>query len=801
MFTETSKGSFWRFPLDYLQQTLPSEFDSELMGTVRAYSYETDRLDDYKFIDFLHHCPEFIPATGAINYPLLKRFLEQGSPVDYAGSFGALRAVGAPRHGDTRYKITNAMNMFEKCKMNWSQNNFGEICNRMHMFINHLDRHRPHEATPVCCIGEMDEYHMPTDKLRYYGQNFAERMFECLTAAELIEFKKCVVDIMKANSGDVALVLDELTRQLNANANALDVIGNTGVPGPIITLINDYDTDLAAVAAGAGAAVAPVSGYGTVPIMYFYWSQGDDADLPIRHLSFRYITLLKKLVGHFETLTDNHVASNLHVFPSHIDLTNAVDHELHIKKLTIFHHLLILPQYKFAFLENLGGAPAWDSRMLPLATPMPYPDTDPIPVRAGAPADFNSTYDGMLRYHGTLDADSYMIYTSILASGERPRNLYGHFTRESGRPDIAPIDKLIEQRRVLYDEEPVFAERLHPVILQHMLFNLQDNRFFADRWGLSFREMELAEGIGFRALLLDMINTREFDVQHSVNRAIPFSGMVLRGDELQRTMSIPVVANGSVGKFFYDKDYKFISFDQNTQQYNIMSFAQFAPIVTDNKKFFIAENAWGGEALGGKGRHYINEDTDITPDNEQRWRDLTSKIGYGDRLLNHCNVPVLQSLRTGLETIYQTAIDRRGWFSPDDFIGLYEHDDAFRNRDDVMYDNCLFANFIYRFPNIAFPRNANNAYSFQDKANRYRINNICCETTTIVYDHFSSTKTREIKSSHAWGDQKAGSIKRETGIVGPDYLNDDSKARHEDSIQRKRKLHDITDSDYQIVFQ
>ena len=781
MFTETSKGSFWRFSLDYIDQTLPIEFNSELMNTVRAYSYETDRLDAYRFIDFLRHCPEFIPSTGAINYPLLKRFLVRSSPIDYTASF---RPDGAGAR-QTRFKVSNAMNMFDKCKMNWSNDTFVNICNRMHMFINHLDRNNLHVATPVCCIGEIDEYHMPTDKLRYYGQNFTQRLFECLTAEEVYNFKRCIAEITKLNSGDMGPVIDLLHGQLQNDNRLFDDDEHNGTYIAIVALITAYDAD--------NTRVRPV-GCLTIPTMYELFTHGEVPE-QIANLSFRYISILLKLIRHFDTLTDNHVASTINGVPSffEIDPGDLLESNV-LKKLIMFHHLLIFPQYQFYFFEhNFGGAHDHFRRILPLVLM-----DDKVMIVNHLNSRF--TYDGTLNYNRNNAPDRLNIENSILGGGERMRRVYDAVAMESIDENKAPIDKLIDMRKRYFDDEENIDNKIHPAVLQHALFNLGKNRFFNDRWSESFM-METTDAIGFRALLLDMVNLREFERQTAVNRAIPFSGTVLRGDELQRTMSMPVVANGDVGTFFYDDKYKFISFDQGTQQYTIMTYAQFAPIVTDNQKFFIAEHAWGGEPLGGKGRHYINEDTDVTPDNEQRWSDITSKIGYGDRLGFFCNVPVLQSLRSGLVKIYHTALDRRGWFNIDDFIGLYEQEDGFAPRDDVMYDNCLFANFIYRFPTISFPRNQTNMYSFQDKASRCRVNNICCETTTIVYDHFSKTKTREIKSSHAWGDQKAGSIKRETGIIGPYYMNDETKDKHEDSIQRKRKLHDITDSDYHIIFQ
>ena len=810
MFTETAKGSFWRFPLCYLEQTLPDEFNSELMGTVKTYSYETDRLDSHRFIDFLRHCPEFVPATGAINYPLLKRFLERGSPIDYAGSY---RVAGAPA---TRYKRSNALNMFDKCKVEWSQDNFKTMCNRMHMFINHLDDANLHEATPVCCIGEIDEYHMPTDSLMYYGQNFAARLFECLTSAEVIEFKACISDITRNNSGDVQPWIDELVAA--AAGFAVANINEYGVPTAMINSVEAFeDAEInlknakrrlaSAQVAGVGAAPATVTraqdvlnalavpyGRATIPIMYSLWALDDNEYRPFQHLSFRYITLLKKLLAHFETLTDNHVACDINNFPSHIavDDVNAVD-PIIFKKLVTFHHLLVQPGNRFYVLRNVAGV----VRILPVVTRV----TDAfVPTANTADAE---KYDGMLAYlypaGGPYPAAS-TVTSGILGRSGNVRAAYLNLIAVNGLATKSKIDKLIDERKRYYDDELDIARKIHPVALQHMLFNLDKNPSFAARLKRSF-QLETMESIGFRALLFDMVNLREFEKQHTVNRAMPFSGLVLRGDELQRTMSIPVVANGSVGNFFYDPNYKFISFDQGTQTYNIMTYAQYAPIITDNKKFFVAENAWGGEAMGGKGSHYFNEDTDVTPDNEQMWSDLVSRIGHGDKLGYFSNVPVLQSLRAGIERTYQTALDRRGYFHEDDFIGLYEYDDGFRPRTDLMYDNCLFANFVYRFPTIVFPRNAMNAYSFQDKANKYRVNNICGETTTVVYDHFSRTKTRKIKSAHAWGDQEAGSFRRETGIVGPDYLNDDAKTRHEDSILRKRKLNEIMDTDHQVVFE
>lgn len=817
MYTVDSKGSMWRFPVNnYIDNVPPEKFEYDAMTTVKTYSYDTDRHDDHNFLTFLENCQEFNrldggraagSRAGEINYELLIQFFKDESGFDFT--------MQVP----TRSNVRNA---FSKANVAIDSKNEFDRMRDLHQFLYIKDRTRMHEAYPVRCWGEVDRYHMPAEKLVYYYKNLERRIFDVLTAAELDNFR---------------LGLKVMDYMYSAAATSVEpqlaAIGGGG--GAAAYFINQYGFRyVAGAGTGADFTANPTDIGGLGSIVAFLSILNNESPFSGNtaiggnrnsRLTFNgtslttvargYINALQKIVKRFVQLTNNHIGVDISLLPTYYDLTAATRLTPEFQRLIVFHHLIIRPEH-IPVIDTTVAA----NRVLTIFAKA----NEAVTLAAGAVAGMgrakytnaDATNLGITQ-HEALNAKD--INTSIINSylfgsrgGRMAAFLQANFDREHATfpysaayaavvpahpPRTKVIDRLVEHRERL---ENLGVDEIHPVSLQHIVHDLYQNSAFRSGWDDSFTRPDTM-AIAQRAFLLDMIDLKEFEQQRETNRPQPLSGLVLRGDETQLMMSVPIIAAGAVGFFYYDKDFKFTSFDPNTQTYVVQMYAQFAPVVADWTKFFIAENAFGGRALGGKGRFYVNELQKInitkSPDDDEAWNLIIRRIGHGAELGSYCCVPVLQSLKSGLQRVYRTWVDRRGRVFAGDFAGRYTNAEAFQATDNFQYENSAFANFCYQFPTQMQPVEVTTpGYSFMDKKKYTAINNICCETTTIVFDYYKPTRHTRIGSSHFWGEQEPGSFAIETSLVGPTHLNSTTKLQADKRVIKKMKMLGEINADY-----
>lgn len=793
MYALDSKGSFWRFPLNFIEDVPPKEFVFRKMTTVKAYSYETDKLDEYEFLDFLKRCPEFVPVdtsqglsldyAGEINYPLLDDFVKNLSGIDYAKTYR--------NRYEPKVEWNVARNGFKACRMEFTPELFKRKLHKIfHQFINfpYVNEQNDSKAfpvvTPVRCIGEINECHLPYDAILYCYRNFTHRLFDDLEEYEMTQFLEGL------------RLIDTLNNPQGKDLRAINQTITDG--GDDILDVNEfgfaeYYKNFLDVGSG-------YLGLGSIPAFLTIEDQvnngGRDPKEEVVEKALAYLAILRKIVKRFGEITNNHIAGASavdNVIPRFMQHKNM---RPETKELIAFHHLLVRPNHiPFVKITKRDSTKP--------IVPFPFfNDSSTVPadeikfdikrfdafghLEAESPSSISRTFLGA----GSNITVRDKLFLAHLARAEKTGDFTNvmdiDFDLQREKWDKYGIEKLLVVREELKDNE------IHPVALQHIIYNIGYNEHFNKRWEhLNKPFISEFTRIAGRAVLLDMVDLKEFEKQQECNRVCIFSGKNLRGDEAQFMNSIPMVAQGDVGLFYYDKDFRITGFAPGDQSFFIQTFARYAPVIKDKQKFFIVENAFGGPALGGKGRHYVNELDKICPTDHEKWRAMVSKIGSGDKLGFYCITPVLQSAAAGMQKIYRKDIDRRGNFSSDDFIGKYENNDAFRPVKDAMYDNCIFANYVYRFPTVVFPIQSTKEMSFMDRHNFVNVNNICCETTTEIYDHFSSTQRKLIDGCHFWGKQGPGSFNRETGIVGPSYANDYYKMKEEKDTQRKRTLSDM----------
>lgn len=276
---------------------------------------------------------------------------------------------------------------------------------------------------------------------------------------------------------------------------------------------------------------------------------------------------------------------------------------------------------------------------------------------------------------------------------------------------------------------------------------------FEEHWLLSSK-LNACLRLAYRTVMLQRPCGPAYEAFHRNHIRIPLEGMAFRNAEQQQMESGLFVAEGPIG-FFYEAGVEsFLSYQASDRQIRIANEAYMGPFAPDNEKFLWAPFICGGRYYGGKGTKFITDGN----------VDRRSHLYDGSKLGDYCLVPVL-SAPSETKHPYQESISIRGFYDRDQFvhdIARNTNTDDFSPRTEPMYPGVAFTNFWLN-PTYKAPANTADAEkrNFRSWANGYLRNEICMQSTQLVYDHDAINKTRKIESSHMWGSQEPGMRARE----------------------------------------